>query len=40
MYAHELAIKLHDEHIMRTVEIIADIKTISDTGGAGVARLE
>jgi GntR family transcriptional regulator, carbon starvation induced regulator len=36
----ELAIKLHDEHIMRTVEIIADIKTISDTGGTGVARLE
>jgi GntR family carbon starvation induced transcriptional regulator len=23
----ELAIKLHDEHIMRTVEIIADMKT-------------
>jgi GntR family carbon starvation induced transcriptional regulator len=28
----ELAVKLHDEHIMRTVEIIVDLKTICEDG--------
>ena len=36
----ELAIKLHDEHIMRTVAIIADMRTIPDAGGAEVAATQ